>query len=76
MKSIFFSFSLVVMSLSLSAQALYVAGDNNSATTEIYVNGQDGSDPTLFVNGDLTVNNGKIDNACLLYTSPSPRDRG
>jgi len=63
MKSIFFSFSFVVMSLSLSAQALYVAGDNNSATTEIYVNGQDGSNPTLYVNGDLTVNNGKIDNA-------------
>ena len=51
------------MSLSLSAQALYVAGDNNSATTEIYINGQDGSNPTLYVNGDLTVTNGKIDNA-------------
>ena len=63
MKTILFSFSLLVISLSINAQALYVAGDNNSATTEIYVNGQDGSSPTLFVNGDLTVSNGKIDNA-------------
>ena len=63
MKTILFSFSLLVVSLSLNAQALYVAGDNNSATTEIYVNGQDGGIPTLYVNGDLTVSNGKIDNA-------------
>ena len=53
---------MLIAGLSLNAQALYVAGDNNSATTEIYVNGQDGSNPTLFVNGDLTVSNGKIDN--------------
>ena len=57
-----FSFIMLIAGLSLNAQALYVAGDNNSATTEIYVNGQDGSNPTLFVNGDLTVSNGKIDN--------------
>ena len=63
MKTILFSFAMLVAGLSLNAQALYVAGDNNSATTEIYVNGQDGSNPTLFVNGDLTVSNGKIDNA-------------
>ena len=63
MKTILFSFSLLVAGLSVNAQALYIAGDNNSATTEIYVNGQDGSNPTLYVNGDLTVSNGKIDNA-------------
>tara|TARA_B100000963_G_scaffold74128_3_gene62243 strand:+ start:15535 stop:17916 length:2382 start_codon:yes stop_codon:yes gene_type:complete len=62
MKTILFSFIMLIAGLSLNAQALYVAGDNNSATTEIYVNGQDGSNPTLFVNGDLTVSNGKIDN--------------
>ena len=63
MKTILFSFSMLVAGFSLNAQALYVAGDNNSATTEIYINGQDGSNPTLHVNGDLTVSNGKIDNA-------------
>ncbi|MEC7268236.1 MAG: hypothetical protein VXV82_06405, partial [Bacteroidota bacterium] len=63
MKTILFSFLLLVAGLSVNAQALYIAGDNNSATTEIYVNGQDGSNPTLYVNGDLTVSNGKIDNA-------------
>ena len=63
MKTILFSVAMLVAGLSLNAQALYVAGDNNSATTEIYVNGQDGSNPTLFVNGDLTVSNGKIDDA-------------
>ena len=44
-----FFFLTTCISLSINAQASLYLGDNNSATTEIYVNSQDGSNPTLLL---------------------------
>lgn len=47
----------------LSAQnEFYISGDNNSATTEVYVDGKDGVNPTLYVQGEMVNNQGVFQN--------------
>ena len=61
----FFLTTLVffVFILKLNGQnEFYIDGDNLSATVEVYVDGNDGSNPTLFVAGEINNNQGVFQN--------------
>lgn len=58
-KNYLFIFVFLFSNLLLSAQnEFYISGDNNSATTEVFVSGSDGVNPTLFVQGEIVNNQG------------------
>ena len=53
----------LVFTLNLKAQnEFYVDGDNLSATIEVYLDGNDGTNPTLFVAGEINNNQGVFQN--------------
>ncbi|MGB1247801.1 MAG: T9SS type A sorting domain-containing protein [Chitinophagales bacterium] len=64
MKKIF-TLILIITGTSLFAQnELYISGDNtiNAASPDVYVDGKDGTNPTLFVAGDVINNQGQFHN--------------
>lgn len=63
MKRIYFGFVLFI-SANLNAQnEFYISGDNNASTFEVYVVGNDGVNPTLFVQGEIVNNEGVFVNS-------------
>lgn len=59
----FITLVFLVFVLKLNGQnEFYIDGDNLSATIEVYVDGNDGTNPTLFVAGEINNNQGVFQN--------------
>lgn len=59
----YLTIAIGLLFLTLNAQnEFYINGDNNISTHEVYVNDKDGTNPTLFVAGEIVNNQGLFTN--------------
>lgn len=62
MRILYFSIPLFLFSIANGQNEFYISGDNNSSTVEVFIDSRDGSNPTLFVAGEIVNNNGILIN--------------